>query len=289
MLLFKKVNPLIVTGIFRSGKSTISKTLLRTNKFRWIHEPFSNYRGTEHRSTIIKNLNHTFTYINEENAINYQHDIAGLLNHFTYSRRVAMDGGATARKIVSYMGKITLRFAHQWRQPLIDDPFLVLALPWLRETLGWNAVIMTRNPLDFVAVRKEQGFGFDVSHFVRQRELMEGPLLPYAAEVREVAEKTEAISPSMQNAYLWKYSHICVLQYLEKFPEFAFFRFEEMNADGFKMFAKWIGRHYDLDLEVGTNPFNNFGWLKDDVLTDAEKTTVTEITGTVARQIYPSF
>jgi hypothetical protein len=284
----EETHPLLVTGIFRSGKSTITKALLQTKKFRRIHEPFSNYRGPHHRSSIIKNLKHTFTYINKYNSIQYKSDIQDLLNHLTYSYRVSIDGGATAKKLINFLGKITLRYSHQWRQPLIDDPFLVLSVPWLHDALRWNMVILTRNPIDFVAVRKHQGFGFDVSHFARQKELLEGPLLTCASEVLDIAEKAGSLSLPIQNAYLWKYIHMCILQYVEKRSEIAFLRLEDMKkGDGFKLIAKWICAKYGIDLEGYSNPFI-FEISGSDVLTDKEKMDVAQITDPISRHIYPN-
>ena len=285
----KKVPPLLVTGLFRSGKSTLTSSLLATKKFRRIHEPFSNYRGLKQNSSIISNLKHTITCITTQNAKKYQDDICALINYFTYSYRVAIDGGITAKKFVRYCGKIFLRFGYQWRLPLIDDPFLILSVPWLREVQRWNIIIMTRNPLDFVAVRKRNLHGFDLRNFTEQEELMKGPLNLYANELRHLVENAGSMSIVMQNAYLWKYVHVCILDFIARFPEVVLIKFEDMKADGFNQISRWIKEKYNVDLSMKNNPFSSFSYLESDILTDQEKVDIINITESQARLLYDRF
>jgi glycosyltransferase involved in cell wall biosynthesis len=281
--------PLLVTGFPRSGKTTLSRIMLQTQNFRLIHEPFSNFRGPAHRSAIIRNLENMFTYITPNNAWQFQRDLAALLNYFTYSYRLAIDGGLTVRKLIKYVKAITLNLGYQSRLPLIDDPFLVLSVPWLIKTLGWNAIVMIRGPVDAVTERTRQGFGFDFYYLVKQTELMEGPLLSYASEIREIANHQDKMSIHIKNAYLWKYIHVCLLRYIEMFPEIVFLRFEDMKDAGFQFFADWMNTHYRVDFSNRFNLFQVYDTNTDYFLGESEKSDIKKITDSVALQLSSAF
>jgi glycosyltransferase involved in cell wall biosynthesis len=281
--------PLLVTGFPRSGKTTLSRIMLQTHNFRLIHEPFSNFRGQAHRSAIIRNLKNMFTHITPNNAWQFQRDVVALLNYFTYSYRSAIDGEITLKKIIKYLTAITLKLGNRSRLPLIDDPFLALSAPWLIKTLGWNVIVMIRGPLDSVTERTLQGFGFDFFNLINQTELMEGPLRAYASEIREIANHQDTMSTLIKNAYLWKYIHVCILRYIEMFPEILFLRFEDMKDEGFQFFANWVNTHYRVDFSNRFNLFQNFDTNTEYFLSESEKSDIKKITNSVVMQLSSAF
>jgi hypothetical protein len=148
---------------------------------------------------------------------------------------------------------------------------------------------MTRNPLDFVAVRKRNFHGFDLRNFTEQEELMKGPLHLYANELRNLVENVGSISIVMQNAYLWKYIHVCILDFIARLPEVVLIKFEDMKADGFNQISRWIKKKYNVDLPVKNNPFSSLSSLQSDILTDQEKVDIINITESQALLLYDRY
>jgi hypothetical protein len=82
----------------------------------------------------------------------------------------------------------------------------------------------------------------------RQPHLLNGPLLPYALEIRQLSSNASKTAKHVQNAYLWKYIYSCVRNYKKTYPDWLFLYFECLNTTAPSELLNWIYDKYKIDL-----------------------------------------
>lgn len=112
---------------------------------------------------------------------------------------------------------------------LLKDPLALLSAGWLHERYGMRVVCMIRNPLAFVGSLKKAGWTFDFHNLSRQEELMRDVLYPFGEEIRRACEEPGDLVEG--GALTWNVLHHVILAYQERYPSWAFVRYEDLAAD----------------------------------------------------------
>src|SRR4051794_31102993 len=88
---------------------------------------------------------------------------------------------------------------------------------------------MVRHPAAFASSIKLKRWHFDFNHFLRQEELMNGLLAPFADDVRQLAAKNDDL---LEQAILqWRCFHHAIRQYQLAPPDWQFVRHEDLSLD----------------------------------------------------------
>src|SRR4051794_41669947 len=88
---------------------------------------------------------------------------------------------------------------------------------------------MVRHPAAFASSIKLKRWHFDFNHFLRQEELMNGLLAPFADDVRQLAAKNDDL---LEQAILqWRCFHHAIRQYQLSRPDWQFVRHEDLSLD----------------------------------------------------------
>lgn len=221
--------PILVTGSIRSGTTWVGQTLATAPGVALIHEPF-----------------------------NQDHPIGVFAHRWSTQYTHVTDGRYEAREVADAMGNM---LAHRYRplahlgnpdNPLralgilrdlprflyrryvssprivVKDPIALFSAEWLATRFDMDVVIMVRHPGAFAWSYQRIAEPNRFADLLRQKELMAGPLAPFAGEV-EKASNTD--DPVCQAAILWRIVYSTVTNYQERHPDWMVVRHEDLAAD----------------------------------------------------------
>lgn len=227
------LRPLLVTGSHRSGSTWIGQLLAAESDFVYVHEPFNPRVET---SWLAHSLDIPFLYVSAETEWRFQqlkHDFESVMS-LRYPlvanlRRVAGHFPNGARAIArSHRSSVLGRIRRQ--RPLIKDPLALLASPWLAQTFGLDILVTVRHPAAFALSLAEKSWSFDFGHFLRQRELMEGPFSGWSEEI-EAAANALSFDILDQAGLLWKVLYHYVYHQLRPLENCQIVRHEDVMRD----------------------------------------------------------
>ena len=214
-----------MTGSHRSGTTWVGTMLAEAKGLCYLHEPFKPRWDPPY---VFTHFDTWVLHISPHNAAGSR--IARTLGlhfswrrHFAYAPSVAQAVGATERW--AHWASWRLR----GRRPLVKDPIALFAAPWLADRFNLDVVVMVRHPAAFASSIKIKRWHFDFGHFLRQEELMNGLLAPFAADVRRLAARNDDL---LEQAILqWRCFHHAIRQYQLSHPHWQFVRHEDLSLD----------------------------------------------------------
>ena len=221
--------PLLVTGLPRSGTSWVGKMLEASNEVVYVNEPL-NPRHPPGRSPGVLNatVTHRFQYICADNESGWARafeDTTALRYRLGAELRQNRSGYDLAR-MAKYLWAFTSGRV-RGRRALLDDPFAVLATPWLVERIGAVPVVLVRDPVALVGSWRKLGWT------VRFHELLEQPLLvrdllgPYVDEMRALVGSQDDVA---KISLLWRATYDIVDQARARDPRIHVVRYEDLAS-----------------------------------------------------------
>lgn len=198
--------PVVVTGMPRSGTSWVGKILQASRELVYVNEPLNPEHPPGHSPGVLNaHIAHRYEYIcadNEPRWLPAFLDTVRLRYHFVAELRANRRPYDLAR-MVKYGTSFTLgRFTN--KRALIDDPFALMSVPWLVERLGSQAIILVRDPVALAGSWRALGWQADMYDLLEQPALMRDYLTPYEADLRRMNNSDDTIG---RICTLWRALH----------------------------------------------------------------------------------
>lgn len=235
-------DPILVTGMHRSGTSWVGKMIAASNEVAYVSEPLNVY----HRSGVMRvPTRYWYTYINHKNENEYLpalNETIGLKYHFFKELRSLKSTKDLLR--MGRDGKIFLSGRIFKKRALLKDPFAVFSAPWFANRLNCSTVITIRHPAAVVSSLKRLNWAFDFRDLLFQKELMQDWLEPFRNEIENAINTPQDII--VQASLLWKMIYKVVSQFRDAQPGFQIVRHEDLSKDPLQGFHK-LYQNLDLD------------------------------------------
>ncbi|QOV90810.1 sulfotransferase family protein [Humisphaera borealis] len=218
---------ILVTGSHRSGTTWVGRMLAAAPGVDYIHEPYKPgwvlpYTFT--RSDIW------FPYVAAHNASEWEKPTRKTLTFgyswsFTYGEDPSLK---QAWKATNHWLRWTRR-RFTGHRPLMKDPIALFATPWLADRFAMDIVVMIRHPAAFCSSIKLKNWVFDWTQWSGQKELMAGPLAPFADDI---ARKQRGNDDIIDQAILqWRVFHHVIDAYRQNRPDWLYVRHEDLSLD----------------------------------------------------------
>ncbi|MFC7243500.1 sulfotransferase [Catellatospora aurea] len=194
---------LLVTGLPRSGTSWVGKMVEAGRQVVYVNEPL-NVRHPPGRSpgVLDADVTHRFQYICADNE-----DV--WLRAFRRTLALRYGVGRELRRNhapydIARMVKYATAFATgrlRGRRAMLDDPYALMAVPWLAEKFGVRSVVLVRDPVSLVGSYRKLGWHISLDELLGQPLLTRDLLADHVDELREAAAKEDEIHTT---ALLWR-------------------------------------------------------------------------------------
>ncbi|MGN9840712.1 sulfotransferase [Nonomuraea sp. H19] len=230
-------DPILVTGLPRSGTSWTGKMLAAGRDVVYVNEPLNPEHPPGRCPGVLRaEVTHRFQYICDDNAADWLpafRATVALRYHWLAELRANRAPYDLAR-LLRYGTAFTLgRLAG--RRALLDDPFAVLSAGWFARRLGCRVIALVRDPVSFAASWQRLGWT------VYFHELLEQPLLvrdhPELLELRALVGSQDRLAKA---AALWRVTHAI----LSRTPGILLTSYESLAADpltGFQRLYAYAG------------------------------------------------
>jgi hypothetical protein len=235
-------NPILVTGMHRSGTSWVGKMIAASREIAYVSEPLN----ILHRPGVMRvPTEYWYTYINQNNEgafLGALNDTIDLKYHFLKEIR-----SLRSTKDLLRMGRDSRIFSSGRifrKRALLKDPFAVFSAPWFANRLNCKVVITVRHPAAVVSSLKRLDWAFDFGDLLSQEELMQDWLEPFRDEIENDIKKPQDIIA--QASLLWKMIYHVVSQFQESQPGFQIVRHEDLSKDPLQGFRQ-LYQNLDLD------------------------------------------
>jgi hypothetical protein len=228
-------NPILVTGVHRTGTTWVGRMLAADADTAYISEPLNVW----HRPGVFgARVEHWYTYINNENESEYLpafHELLDFRYHILSEIR-----SLRSWKDFLRMGRDFQIFVvgeMQGQRALLKDPFAVFSTPWFADRLKCQVVFVVRHPAGFASSLKRLNWPFDF------RDLLDQPLLmrDHLAEDRADMEKIQPDDIVSQAALLWRMIYRVVHSTRNLHPDFKMVRQEDLSRDPVRGYRELYG------------------------------------------------
>ncbi|GAA5521451.1 sulfotransferase [Aliifodinibius salicampi] len=250
-------NPILVTGIHRSGSTFVGNMLSLNRNIGYIQEPFNRDYG-------LKIFDVNFTYLTDTSithqiqktldqlilldkadyhipSINREHH--GLENRKELCRdffaQPNIQNTPAFIKRLLFKSKGQLLFNRAKYDPRVDrllikDPLACLASSFLHQRYDMDVVILVRHPLSFAGSLKRLGWRFNFDNILSQEQLMSDYLKPYREELIYLQNKQTTVVE--EAAMLWNCIYTVLTNFISKNPSFIVCRHEDIAQSPVKTF-----------------------------------------------------
>lgn len=202
--------PVLVTGMHRSGTTWVAEMLCASGRFVHFDEPLN----ARNRHTLLRDrVGAWYAYLSHENEETYlddYRDALGFRPHPIRDLRKAWLG--SPRTIVRIPGRWSSYALGrmQRRRVLLKDPFAVFSIDWFRRRLGCRVVVTVRHPLAVVSSLKRLGYAFDFRDLLGQPRLMSDRLEQYRPDMESLLSSPSDVVD--QGSLLWRIVYEAVAQ-----------------------------------------------------------------------------
>lgn len=231
----KSRNPILITGIHKSGTTWVGKILTKSREIGYLYEPFN--VGTDNKSPLscwyqyvddqVDGIREIERYMDTHLRLSYPEIVPELFAQ-RHSWLEFLRVGRT--KVNMMIG----------RRQLMKDPIAVLSAEWLCNRYQMDMLLLVRHPCGFVASAKQRQYQFPFEHILRQERLMERFFTGYEAQIAEFASQKK--DPVQQATLLWKLIYHVVGYYQQTYPEWMFIRNEDLSRSPEKTFEDIFSR-----------------------------------------------
>jgi hypothetical protein len=239
--------PVVVTGIPRSGTSWVGRMLLPGGHLTYINEPLNPEHPPGHSPGVLRaTVGHAYEYItaaNEDGWLEPFRDTFRLRYHLgaeLRANRSPYDLARMAKYATSFLaGRL------RGRRPLLDDPYAMLASEWLARRHGCQVVVLVRDPAAIVSSWKRLGWTADLGALLGQPLLMRDWLEPFRREMEAIA--AAPADDTGRVSLLWRLLYLVVAEYERRCPRLRVVRYEDLANDPLPAFADLyatLGLHF---------------------------------------------
>jgi hypothetical protein len=236
--------PVLVTGLPRTGTSWVGKMLEAGGDLVYVNEPL-NPQHPPGRSPGVLNadVTHRFQYICADNEDMWRAAFAdtvrlryGVLAELRRNRS-AYDLLRMAKYLRSFtVGRV------RGRRALLDDPFAVLSTPWLTDRLAARSVVLVRDPVALVASWRRLGWTVYLHELLEQPLLVRDLLGRYEDRMRALVGSQDHIA---KIALLWSAVYDAVDRFRQQDQRIRLVRYEDLATDPVAAFDS-LYRHLGL-------------------------------------------
>jgi hypothetical protein len=233
--------PLLVTGLPRTGTSWVGKMLEAGGEVVYVNEPLNPRHPPGHSPGVLRaEVTHRFQYICGD-------DEDPWLSAFTDTARLRYHAGAELRRnrrpydlarLVKYGSAFTYGRL-RGRRALLDDPYALLSAAWFARRLGATVVLLVRDPVAFAGSWQKLGWS------VRPAELLDQPLLVrdlLAGDAADLRARAALDDPLGDNATLWRVAYSAVHRVIAREPGVHVVRYEDLSRRPVEAFAELYDR-----------------------------------------------
>ena len=232
-------NPILVTGIHRSGTTWVGKMLSASDRVAYISEPLNVSYRPGMFNVQIKNW---YTYICEQNESQYLSVFQDML-HFQYNTRIQIKSLHSIKDVLRMMRDWS-NFTHariKHLRPLIKDPFAVFSIPWFVQKLDCRVIVTIRHPAAVASSLKRLNWSFDFDDLLNQPLLMHDLLYPYKQEMEAFKNQPNDIIGI--SGLLWRMIYATVENYKNKHPQLQIVRHEDLSntpEEGYRQLYQYL-------------------------------------------------
>ena len=240
---------LLVTGLPRSGTSWVGKMLEVSGQVVYVNEPL-NPRHPPGRSpgVLDADVTHRFQYICADNEGDWLPAFRRTLGlRYGVGRELRRNHGPYD---LARMAKYATSFTTgrmRGRRAMLDDPYALLAVPWLAERFGIRAVVLVRDPVSLVGSYRKLNWHIHLDELLGQplltRDLLDASVVE---ELREAAAGKDEIH---QTALLWRVMYDVVDRVHRHVPGVTIRRYEDLAQRPEEEFAA-LYDHCGLDFDA---------------------------------------
>jgi hypothetical protein len=232
-------NPILITGIHRSGSTWMGKIFEIAPELRYVHEPFN---FTKHSHAPFDTW---FYYVNDATPVEKVSEIESYLKSF---QQWSLPDLVSRIQKTKYPGQVRDAVIDQihrkTRRPLFKDPIAIMSSEWFYKHLASEVIVSIRHPAAFVASLKVNDWHFNFENFLKQENLMNDKLFAFKREIEQQVKKRGNITE--QGILLWN----CVYSVVQGFktsyvntPEWSFVRHEDVSLDPLNTFEHLFKKH----------------------------------------------
>ena len=280
-------NPILVTGSHRSGSTWVGRTIAKSPRLTYFHEPF-NVNASSKPWSLEFDL--WFKHVPCESGVEH-----GIEKLFTPSLSQLIKRGIfefdSVRDAIQLLRDNAFLFRHQitGSRALIKDPIALLSAEWLEKAIGARVVVMIRHPAAFAGSLKVKDWTFPFSHLLEQPRAIEKFFPDYREDIEHFSKNNKDIVD--QAALLWSLLYSAVDEYKRLHPEWIFLRHKDVvqhPTSTFRDIYYQLGLDFtdkirkEIEKETDSSVVRN--WT--DRLTEKEIRRVKERTEPVAKAFY---
>jgi len=226
-------NPILVTGVHRSGTTWVGKMLCASGEAFYIFEPFN--IGTIGPNWMKKAFPHWFFYLCPENINEYETSLQNII-----AMRYPIVSGIRKIRTLRHCGRIgkdvknSIYARLRKKRPLIKDPIALFSTEWLANRFDMQIIVMIRHPAAFASSLKRLNWQFDFANWYKQELLMQNFLYPFRDQIREYTLKKKDIID--QAILMWNSMYSVVHLYQQSHPDWMFVKHETLAANPLEEF-----------------------------------------------------
>jgi hypothetical protein len=231
--------PLLVTGLARTGTSWVGKMVEAGGDVVYINEPM-NPSHPPGRSPGVFDTDVAFQYEyicaeNEARFLEAYRKTLSLRYGFIKELRRNRKPYDLAR-MAKYGTTFTLgRLAR--KRPMLDDPFAIFAVPWLVDRFSARVVVLVRDPVSLVGSYRKLNWRMKFDQLLEQKELVRDLIGPNAAELQAhqpVSDEDRVTAAAIK----WKAVYQAVDEHYRHLPAVAIRRYEDFARNPLDAFAE---------------------------------------------------
>lgn len=218
-------DPVLITGIIRSGTTWVGRVLRTTLKTIYIHEPFN--VNSNWNACFPTPIN--FYYLFEENGGPYMELFNNLIKlKPTYT-------GEWRNKIKKINNKyIEKQFKnHNSKElvPIFKDPMALYSAEWLVNNFKIEPVIIMRHPIGIIKSLLRLGWSkdFNFRYLTIQPDLLKRFYDDESIkEIKKIVSKNEVLTTIERTAYFVRFSYLAIVRYFVECPNWNFLIYEKL-------------------------------------------------------------
>lgn len=180
--------------------------------------------------------------------------IVGHKYHLLRGLQSAHSPGEYKAKIAEYLKNLTASRRQNLRS-LLKDPIAIFSAEWLAESFDMDVVVLIRHPANFVSSLKLHQFNFPFEDLGSQERLMVDFLEPFREEIN-----SPPVPIINQAILLWRIIYSVVNIYRERYPEWNYFRYEDLALNpipGFKQLFNNLKLEWSSEIELKLRRYSN--------------------------------
>ncbi len=222
--------PLLVTGLPRSGTSWVGKMLEASGEVVYINEPLNPQHPPGHSPGVLDaSVAHRYHYICADNE-------GPWLTAFTDTFRLRYKPIAELRRnhapydlgrMLKYGTSFTLGRL-KGRRPMLDDPWATVSVPWFSQRMDCQAVVLVRRPESFAGSWRKLGWQVEFGDLLNQPLLLRDVLGPHEVEMRALIDSPDWVA---KISLLWRAMYSAIADLRDSLPGLIVIRYEDLAAN----------------------------------------------------------